>query len=106
MMGPFLIFASLMNKASMALYYDAPLFKTFGHFVQKAQATPIPHYLPHYHTRSCLFQVTMLGLVPSMVKSWRAEYEKSGLVHDWSTLRCFASTGAASAHSCLLMSCR
>eukprot|EP00658_Telonema_sp_P-2_P005039 TRINITY_DN1188_c0_g2_i3.p1 TRINITY_DN1188_c0_g2~~TRINITY_DN1188_c0_g2_i3.p1 ORF type:complete len:1032 (+),score=217.90 TRINITY_DN1188_c0_g2_i3:212-3307(+) len=78
MMGPFLIFAALMNKASIALYYDAPQYKTFGYFVEKAK-------------------VTMLGLVPSMAKSWRAEYEKSGTVHDWSTVRCFASTGEASA---------
>jgi hypothetical protein len=36
----------------------------------------------------------MLGLVPSIVKSWRAGDCLAGL--DWSALRCFSSTGEAS----------
>ncbi|MEZ4751093.1 MAG: AMP-binding protein [Bdellovibrionota bacterium] len=75
MMGPWLIFAALINKAAIALCYDAPLGKEFGTFVQKAQ-------------------VTMLGLVPSLVKQWRSSACMEGL--DWSSVRCFSSTGECS----------
>jgi acetyl-CoA synthetase len=34
MMGPWLIFASLLNGASIALYYGAPLGKPFGEFIR------------------------------------------------------------------------
>ncbi|MCB0405961.1 MAG: AMP-binding protein, partial [Bdellovibrionales bacterium] len=75
MMGPWLIFAALMNKATIALCYEAPLGKEFGEFVQRAR-------------------VTMLGLVPSLVKQWRATACMEGL--DWSSIRCFSSTGECS----------
>ena len=52
MMGPWLIFAALINKASIALYYGAPLGEGFGRFVQDAR-------------------VTMLGVVPSIVRQWK-----------------------------------
>jgi acetyl-CoA synthetase len=74
MMGPWLVYASLMNRGTMALYYDAPTGRDFGRFVQDAE-------------------VTMLGVVPSLVKSWR-----SGCMHglDWSRLKAFSSTGECS----------
>lgn len=75
MMGPWLIFASLINRAAMALYHDAPVGPGFGKFVQDAH-------------------VTMLGLVPSMVKSWRAAGDLESF--DWSSIRCFSSTGESS----------
>lgn len=75
MMGPWLIFATLINKASIALYYGAPIDRNFGVFVQNAK-------------------VTMLGLVPSIVKHWIKTKCNENL--DWNTIKCFSSTGEAS----------
>ena len=75
MMGPWLIFASLINRAAMGLYCGAPTGRGFGLFVQRAKAT-------------------MLGVVPSLVKTWR----HSGCMHglDWSAIKLFSSTGECS----------
>ena len=75
MMGPWLIFASLINKGTMALYYGAPMGNEFGSFVQDAG-------------------VNMLGLVPSIVRQWKLT--KSMESFDWSKIKCFSSTGEAS----------
>jgi len=75
MMGPWLIFATLINKGTIALYYDAPLETGFGEFVQSAK-------------------VTMLGVVPSIVKSWMGSKCNEHL--DWNSIKCFSSTGEAS----------
>jgi len=75
MMGPWLLFASLQNRAAIGLFYGAPTGRAFGEFVEDAG-------------------VTMLGLVPSLVKIWRATGCMDGL--DWSTVRAFSSTGEAS----------
>jgi acetyl-CoA synthetase len=75
MMGPWLIFASLLNRATMALYYGAPAGVEFGRFVRDAK-------------------VTMLGLVPSMVKTWRSSGCLDGI--DWSGIKRFSSTGECS----------
>jgi acetyl-CoA synthetase len=75
MMGPWLIFASLINKATIALYYGAPMGTSFGSFVEEAK-------------------VTMLGVVPSIVRQWK----NTGTMEkfDWSAIKCFSSTGEAS----------
>ncbi len=75
MMGPWLVFSALINKASIALYYGTPIQKEFGDFVEKTK-------------------VTMLGIVPSIVKSWK----NSGVMEafNWSTIQCFSSTGEVS----------
>ena len=75
MMGPWLIYATLINRATMALYSDTPRDEKFGRFVQDAE-------------------LTHLGLVPSLVKIWRA----SGCMEDldWKKLRLFSSTGECS----------
>lgn len=75
MMGPWLIFASLMNRATLGLYYGAPTGGEFGRFVQQAKAT-------------------MLGVVPSLVRTWR----NSGCMDavDWRTIKVFSSTGECS----------
>ena len=73
-MGPWLIFASLLNKATIGLYHDAPMGEDFGHFVHRAG-------------------VTMLGVVPTLVRSWRATACMEQC--DWSKIRCFSSTGEA-----------
>ena len=75
MMGPWLIFAALLNRATIALYGQSPLEMGFGRFVQDAG-------------------VTMLGSVPTMVGSWRAGGIMEGL--DWSRIRAFSSTGECS----------
>ncbi|CAI5979754.1 unnamed protein product [Closterium sp. NIES-64] len=75
MMGPWLLFAALLNGATVALYNGSPLTHGFARFVQDAR-------------------VTVLGVVPSLVRSWKA----SGCTDacDWSHIRLFSSTGEAS----------
>jgi acetyl-CoA synthetase len=75
MMGPWLIYAALLNNAAIALYEGIPSGAGFCRFVQDAR-------------------VTMLGVVPSLVRAWKAAGATSGL--DWSAIRCFSSTGEAS----------
>jgi acetyl-CoA synthetase len=75
MMGPWLIYASLVNRATIALYGGAPTGREFGTFVQDAG-------------------VTMLGVIPSLVKTWRATDCMRWL--DWSRVRRFSSTGECS----------
>ncbi len=75
MMGPWLIYASLVNGAALALFYDAPTTPGFSRFVEEAG-------------------VTMLGVVPSLVAAWRASGALAGV--DWSGVRRFSSTGEAS----------
>ncbi len=75
MMGPWLIFAALLNRASIALYEGLPMGRGFAGFVKDAK-------------------VTMLGLVPAVVRAWR----QAGTVkwNEWPDLRTFSSTGEAS----------
>ncbi|OMO60929.1 AMP-dependent synthetase/ligase [Corchorus capsularis] len=75
MMGPWLVYASLLNGASMALYNGSPLSSGFAKFVQDAK-------------------VTMLGVIPSIVRTWKSTNCVAG--YDWSSIRCFSSTGEAS----------
>ncbi len=75
MMGPWLIYASLLNRATIALYEGMPHAAGFGDFIAAAE-------------------VTMLGVVPSLVKAWRQNGALDG--RDLSALRCFSSTGEAS----------
>lgn len=75
MMGPWLIFAALINKATIALYVGAANSKRFGEFVQKAK-------------------VTHLGVIPTLVKSWRAAACFEGV--DLSAIHLFSSTGERS----------
>jgi acetyl-CoA synthetase len=75
MMGPWLIYASLINRATVALYDDIPTGAGFAAFVERAG-------------------VTVLGVVPSLVAEWRS----SGVAepYDWSQIRLFSSTGETS----------
>ncbi|KAL0431003.1 UNVERIFIED_CONTAM: putative acyl-activating enzyme 17, peroxisomal [Sesamum radiatum] len=75
MMGPWLVYASLLNGASIALYNGSPLGSGFAKFVQDAR-------------------VTMLGVIPSIVRAWKSA--NATATYDWSAIRCFASTGEAS----------
>src|SRR5919202_885212 len=75
MMGPWLIYASLVNRATIALYYGAPTERGFGQFVQDAR-------------------VNVLGLVPSLVSIWKTTGCMQGL--DWRIIKAFSSTGECS----------
>ncbi len=75
MMGPWLIYASLVNQATLALYDGGTAQRGFGSFIEKEK-------------------VSVLGLVPSIVKSWKESKCMEGL--DWSGLKCFSSTGECS----------
>jgi len=75
MMGPWLVFATLINKATIALYYGAPMGEEFGKFVQNAK-------------------ITMLGVIPSFVKYWKSS--KCMEKYNWNTIKCFSSTGEVS----------
>ncbi|MBT8208421.1 MAG: AMP-binding protein, partial [Acidimicrobiia bacterium] len=75
MMGPWAIYASLVNGAALALFDDAPTAESFGDFVAEAG-------------------VTMLGVVPSIVRAWRAQGWLNRF--DWSSVRVASSTGEPS----------
>ena len=75
MMGPWLIYASLINKATIALYDGVPTGRDFGVFVQNAK-------------------VSMLGVVPTLVRAWKNIECMHGL--DWQSIRAFSSTGECS----------
>ena len=75
MMGPWLIFATLMNRATIGLFEDAPTGESFGKFVQDSKTT-------------------MLGVVPALVRHWKNTQCMEGF--DWSSIKCFSSTGEAS----------
>jgi acetyl-CoA synthetase len=74
-MGPWLIFATLINKATITLYEGAPTTRRFLEFIQN----------------SC---TTILGVVPSIIKAWRANDLAQDL--DLSHIKLFSSTGEAS----------
>jgi acetyl-CoA synthetase len=75
MMGPWLIFAGLINQACIAVYDDTPASHAFAKFIQQAQ-------------------VTMLGVVPTLVSAWRHHDYLDNV--DWRQLKCFSSTGECS----------
>ncbi len=75
MMGPWLIYATLINRGTIALYNGAPSDAAFGRFVETAR-------------------VRMLGVVPSLVRLWRESGCLDGV--DWSKIRMFSSTGECS----------
>jgi acetyl-CoA synthetase len=75
MMGPWLVFASFINQAAIALYEDSPRARPYGEFIQDAK-------------------VTMLGVVPTLVANWRQTHCMEGL--NWSSIKKFSSTGECS----------
>ena len=74
MMGPWTLFAALLNHGTAALFYGSGATEAFRDFAVAAK-------------------ITMLGTIPSLVKVWRSRqlFEKS----DWS-VRVFSSTGEPS----------
>jgi len=75
MMGPWLIFASLINRGTMALFDGLPTGEAFARFVERAG-------------------IQMLGTVPGIVRGWKKN-EKIRQ-YDWSGIKCFSSTGETS----------
>lgn len=75
MMGPWLIYAALINQSTIALYEGSPTEEGFCEFIQEAG-------------------VTMLGVVPSIVKAWR----KSGFMQNINLdkIKVFSSSGEPS----------
>ncbi len=74
MMGPWTIFAALMNGATLALFTGSAAGEAFGRFTEKSG-------------------ITILGTIPSLVKAWR----NRGIMekYDWK-VRLFSSTGEPS----------
>ncbi len=75
MMGPWSIFAALINRATLALYTGSPNGKGFGEFVQNNQ-------------------ITILGVVPTLVKHWHETHCMEKL--NWDAIKVFTSTGECS----------
>ncbi len=74
MMAPWVIFAAMMNKATLALFTGSAASKAFGAFVEKAG-------------------ITILGTIPSLVKVWR----NTGCMESFQwPVRIFSSTGEPS----------
>ncbi len=75
MMGPWLIYATLINNSTMAIFDGLPSGIEFGEFISQAK-------------------VTILGVVPSIVKTWR---NTNVIKEEYFThLKCFSSTGECS----------
>ena len=72
MMGPWLIYATLVNGACMALYPGAANTPEYLRFIRRAG-------------------VTMQGVIPSLVRTWRRAGMAEGI--DWPSIRVFSSTG-------------
>lgn len=72
MMGPWLIYATLVNGACMALYPGAANTAEYPRFIRRAG-------------------VTMQGVIPSLVRTWRRTGACKGV--DWPDVRVFSSTG-------------
>lgn len=75
MMGPWLTYGSLVNRGSIALFVGDAQRREFGTFVEDAA-------------------VTILGVVPKLVRSWKAGRTMEGL--DWGRVRLFSSTAEPS----------
>ncbi len=75
MMGPWLLFATLINHATIALYTDVPKDRMFGEFIQNAQ-------------------INLLGVVPTLVATWRQTQCMENL--NWQHIKLFTSTGECS----------
>ena len=72
MMGPWLIYATLVNGACMALYPGASNTPEYLRFIRRAG-------------------VTMQGVIPSLVRTWRHGGAAEGI--DLPSIRVFSSTG-------------
>jgi acetyl-CoA synthetase len=74
MMAPWLIFATFLNKATLAIYEGAYQLESYGQFVEDAK-------------------VSIMGTIPSLVRIWKASEVMEQF--DWN-IRVFTSTGEPS----------
>jgi acetyl-CoA synthetase len=74
MMAPWLIYASLINKATLCIYNGAATSKNFGKFIEKEQ-------------------INILGTIPSVVRAWKKSAFHTKF--DWK-IKVFSSTGEPS----------
>jgi acetyl-CoA synthetase len=74
MMAPWLIYASLMNRAAFAIYSGSPATAAYARFIESSG-------------------VTILGTIPSLVRSWRVGATMEGHLDK---VRLFSSTGEPS----------
>ncbi|WKN30569.1 AMP-binding protein [Porifericola rhodea] len=74
MMGPWTIFAALMNKATLALFTGSAATPAFADFAEKAN-------------------ISILGTIPSLVKAWR---KNKTMENRQLSIRLFSSTGEPS----------
>jgi acetyl-CoA synthetase len=75
MMGPWSIFAALINGATLAIYEDVATTREYGEFITAAG-------------------VTILGVTPSIVARWRESNCMANL--DWNAIRILTNTGECS----------
>ena len=75
MMAPWLIYAALINKATLVIYTGAATTEQYGEFVEKEK-------------------ISILGTIPSVVKSWKRQDFHAKF--DWESVRLFSSTGEPS----------
>ncbi|WP_162902363.1 AMP-binding protein [Facilibium subflavum] len=75
MMGPWLVFAALLNKATIALFDGMPTSQGFIKFIAQSKTNK-------------------LGVVPTLVKSWKNNHLIDNI--NWQHIDLFASTGEAS----------
>jgi acetyl-CoA synthetase len=75
MMGPWLIYTTFLNNATMALYEGAPVGEGFTRFIREAK-------------------VSILGVIPSIVRAWRRSEALQW--NEWQHIRLFSSTGEPS----------
>ncbi|CAI8618643.1 unnamed protein product [Vicia faba] len=73
--GPTVLYHCFLTGATLALYHGSPQGRGFGKFVQDAG-------------------VTILGTVPSLVKTWKSTRCMEGL--DWTKIKLFCSSGETS----------
>lgn len=74
MMAPWLIYAALINKATLAIYNGSPITENFGQFIENEK-------------------ISILGTIPSVVRGWKKNsfHEK----FNWQ-VKVFSSTGEPS----------
>lgn len=77
MMGPWLVFGTLLLKGTMLIYDGAPDYPTHDRLWDMVER----------------HEINILGISPTLIRSLIRYGEEPPKMHDLSSLRCFASTG-------------
>ena len=103
MMGPWLLYAALLNGAAVALFHGSPTDRLFPKFVEQARVTMLglvrrrpapPARALAAPARRRRPRPAAAAQVPTMVNAWRLSKTVEG--SDWGRIRCFSSSGEAS----------